>query len=226
MNKKLRSEPLNIAPYISGTIESRYVLDSLTGVILDLDNIDEKIKIYERQVKFWFLNIARTIENQENTCFIVLMICLSYIEGVEQYRRGMESDGKSRIFFRAGIKRIFNFGDGMNNKIDKLYTEARCGLFHYGMTGSLIVLSSEYNEAITFVDDDTIKINSNVFLNKVIEDFDNYLCELNNNNNLELREYFDRMYRFWYFYSIQYINSYNARTFLCFLFFIIILKIY
>lgn len=196
MTKKLRNEPLNIALYISGTNETRDVFDSLTGYTLNLDNIDDKIKIYERQVKYWFLNIASEIESQENTCFVVLMICLSYIEGVEKYRRGMISDNGSRIFFRESIKRIFNFGNDMDNKIDELYKEARCELFHIGMTGNSIVLSSEFDEAITFVNEDTIKINSTVFLNKIIEDFDNYICELNNNDNLELRENFDRMYHF------------------------------
>lgn len=197
MPKRLREYPLYIAPGISGVLKqdgSTEVCDEIDGEEINPNCIEDKIKIYERQVKGWFLGVAKSLTEQDDTNFVVLMVCLAYVEGVEQYRRGQSSNGNSRVWFREGIKRIFNLENVSNSKIDKLYGQGRCGLFHVGMSGGDIVLSSRFNEAINFTDLSTITINTDIFLNTLIEDFTTYIIDLKDQNNQTLRDCFDRMY--------------------------------
>lgn len=62
------------------------------------------------------------------------------------------------------------------------------------MSGGDIVLSSRFNEAINFTDPSTITINTEIFLNRLIDDFNMYISDLKNQNNQALRDYFDQMY--------------------------------
>lgn len=93
MPKRLRTDPIFIASDILGKINingSTDVRDLRTGRTLDPNNEFDKIYIYERQVIDWFLKPATNLSRykNKNKGFIVLMICISYLEGVEQYRRG------------------------------------------------------------------------------------------------------------------------------------------
>ena len=98
MSKRIRKEPLNIAPNIVGQIiehedQKKYlVIDRETGDSLNPSDPFDKIKIYERQVKGWFLNRATELVEGENNGFIVLMICISYFEGIQQMREGRKSE--------------------------------------------------------------------------------------------------------------------------------------
>ncbi len=61
MPKKLRSYPIYIAPKIRGVIKPngrREIYDEKRNEYLDQGSIDDQIKIYERQVKEWFLERA------------------------------------------------------------------------------------------------------------------------------------------------------------------------
>src|SRR5690554_3007343 len=112
MPKRLRREPIYIAPEIISRIDDSdrpWVFDERTGEELNPIDALDKIKIYERQVKDWFLNPALNLVKykSENKGFIVLMICLSYMEGVEEYRTGESSRNRSEVFFKNGLNRIY-----------------------------------------------------------------------------------------------------------------------
>ncbi len=192
-------EDIHIAPGITG---KRYDSEDLVIIVdsneehLDPEgNIEHKIRIFELQVKGWFLDRADECVGQENNGFLILMIATAYIEGVEQYRKGQSSNGRSREFFREGVKRIFGVNCGNPHSPD-FYSELRCGLFHNGMTGPRIRISSIYAEPIDLSDGNIIKINQNLFLKKVRDDFENYLTVLRNDGNSVLIDNFNRMYRF------------------------------
>jgi len=107
MPKQLRNYPIYIAPQIRGYLKSNgepVVFDERTNQNLDPNNIDEKIIIYERQVKEWFLNRASKFLRGKNNGFIVLMITISYIEDVQQYLNGQSSHGNSNRFFQEGMR--------------------------------------------------------------------------------------------------------------------------
>ena len=174
---------LYVAPHIRGKLEDNgtpLVVDELKNKNLDANNIDDKITIYERQVKGWFLNHATLLKNEEFTGFIILMLGISYIEGVEQYREGQSSHNGSRRFFKNGIKRIFNLNNVPEYKLNSFYDHARCGLFHTGMTGDKVIINSTFKEIIDFSNDDMIKINQKKFTNKIIKDFNDYIKDLKN----------------------------------------------
>lgn len=185
MPKRLRREPIYIAPEIIGQINDSgsFVFDERTGEELNPNEQFDKIKIYERQVKGWFLEPAFKLARykNENKGFIVLMICLSYIEGVEEYRSGESSRNRSQEFFRNGLKRIYpeRFTD---DQLNRFYTEARCGLFHNGMVRGQIIINSSFEESLSFPDEETIKVNPTKLLKDISSDFESFLRILREDN--------------------------------------------
>lgn len=197
MAKKLRREPIYIAPNIIGCINeegNHNIIDEINLRQLSPFDIDDKIYIYERQVNDWFLNVAENLikYKNKNKGFVVLMICLSYLEGVEQYRQGTSSNNNSAQFFKQAINKIYpqKFTD---NQLSSLYKEARCGLFHDGMTRSRIIINNSFQEGIQINNTD-IKISPSKFLNDIKHDFQSYLNELKNSTNQRARDNFNSMY--------------------------------
>lgn len=195
MSKKLRRNPINIAPEIVGWIDENmepHVYDNRHNENLDPRNVNDKIIIYERQVKDWFLNPATNLTRyrNRNKGFIVLMICLSYLEGIEQYRRGENSNGGSRAFFVSAMERLYP-NEFQNHQLEEFYSQARCGLFHNGMVRGKIIINNGFGKSVEFIGND-IKISPSKFLWKIKEDFESYLQELRTNE--QSRIIFDRMY--------------------------------
>jgi hypothetical protein len=197
MPKKLREEPIYLAPDILGFRDDNYVpviIDERTRANLHPHNIDDKIFIYKRQVTEWFLNRAVSLCHKKNNNFIVVMIATSYIEGIEQYRHGRLSNGRSREYFLIGMKRIFGIHDVTDNQLRELYKHLRCGLFHNGMSGDAVVLNRKLKNAIEFSVRGTIDINPKLFLSAIVQDFEHYINELSNIDNTVLRNNFDNMF--------------------------------
>lgn len=197
MPKRLRNEPIYLAPQILGWRDingNPVIYDEKTNEYLDSNNIDDKIKIYERQVLSWFLDRATRLIRGKNNGFIVLMITTSYIEGVQQYMNGNTSNNQSRIVFREGLKRIFALNNVRDSLLDDFYKHVRCGLFHNGMSGDKVVISNEFLEPIAFSQNQTININPRLFLNKIRDDFYVYISMLRDRNNAMERENFDYMF--------------------------------
>lgn len=197
MPKRLRSYQIYIAPQILGYLDTSgqpIVYDEKTEQSLDPNNINDKIIIYERQVKEWFLNRASRFLRGDKNGFIILMLLISYIEGVEQYRRGNQSIGNSGSYFKIGLQRIFDLHHVNGDKLDQFYHQVRCGLFHTGMTRHQVIISRNYTDPIDFSESDTIKINPKQFLEKIRIDFNNYIKELRDSTNEILRNNFNIMY--------------------------------
>lgn len=195
MSKKLRTEPLYIAPEIMGWIDENgnpLVFDERSETELDPRNEIDKILIYERQVKDWFLVPASNLikHKNKNKGFVVLMICLSYLEGVEQYKRGQTSNGNSRTFFISSMKKLYpnKFSD---SQLRTFYSQARCGLFHNGMVQGKIIINNEFSESLIFIGND-IKVSPSKLLKDIIIDFENYIQLLKTNQIA--RNLFTEMY--------------------------------
>lgn len=196
MPKRLRTVPIFVAPEISGYLDTNgmpIVIDNRTGNNLNPDIIDDKISIYERQVDEWFLLPATRLLEARNSGFVVLMICLSYIEGIQQYRAGENSINQSQQFFRRSMVRLFGNVFSNRNLLD-LYSEARCGLFHNGMTKGKVIINNNFAVAIRFPDNERIEISPSKLLEIITHDFTNYIRELRNTLNLELRNNFNQMF--------------------------------
>jgi len=96
-----------------------------------------------------------------------------------------------------------------DNQLSDLYRHLRCGLFHNGMSGEAIVLNRTLKNAIEFYNRVTIDINHSMFLAVIILDFNQYISDLNNQNNIQLRNHFDVMYLQQIYHSLilfSYIN--------------------
>ncbi len=196
MPKQLRDFWIYIAPKIKGRINDKgipEVFDERNGRNLDPLDINDKITIYERQVDGWFLNHASNLVRKDDAGFIVLMICIAYIEGVEQYRRGQCSHNNSRAFFKKSLRRIFGLETVSEEDLDEFYRQVRCGLFHSGMTEHKVIVSNNYEQIIDF-SDGMIKINPRLFLDKIKEHFRNYIDRLRNSTNQQEREKFNQMF--------------------------------
>jgi len=193
MSKKLRRTPIYIAPEIIGWIDESFkphIIDERNSLILDPANVYHKIDIYERQVRDWFLNPAKTFVKSKDKKFIALMVCLSYLEGVEQFRRGQSSNNQSRSFFVSAISRIYP-NKFLVQDLKDFYSEARCGLFHNGMVKGKIIINNRFLESLNFSGND-IEVSPTKFLRDIVQDFDNYVNELKTNE--QSRNYFDIMY--------------------------------
>lgn len=195
MPKRIREEPIYIAPGILGSIQDGdyFVFDEQNAEELNPENVFDKIKIYERQVKGWFLEPALKMVRYKpkNKGFIVLMTCLSYIEGVEQYKEGVESNGASKRTFRNGLRRLYPHFT-IDRQIDNLYGQGRCGLFHDGMVRGQIIIDNTFPDSIKFENNNDIKINPKKFLNDITNDFNNYIETLR--VDIVERDKFDRMF--------------------------------
>ena len=195
MSKRLRVTPIHIAPNILGYLDNHgipHIINEHTYENLSPYDINDKIVVYKAQVNGWFLKPAeRLLKSRHNTGFVVLMICLSYIEGVEQYRQGMPSNMNSKSFFINGLKRICPYLNDEDYNLGLLYKEARCGLFHNGMVDKRIIINNSFSPSIRFEEED-IRISPSKLLQDINNDFNTYLSELTIDH--VLRENFDRMF--------------------------------
>jgi hypothetical protein len=196
MPKRIRqNEDIYIAPNILGKYENgRYfaIDEKNNNEELNPNDIDDKITIYERQVKGWFLDRATRLVNGEYNGFIVLMICMSYLEGVEQYRQGQSSNGDSNNTFRRALNRMYP-NQYEDNDLRSLYIESRVGLFHDGMVRGNVIINNSFPSSLLF-ENGNIKISPKKLLDDIKGDFKQYIKDLRNLENEELRNNFNNMF--------------------------------
>lgn len=162
------------------------------GQRYEIGDFQTKLLVYRRRVEEWFLGHAERLAKEPHTDYAVLQIAMSQIEGIEEYRRGKDSSGKSKEFFRLGMRRIFDLttADVPDDKLNTFYTEVRCGLFHDGFTKrGAVLVSRSYIKAIEF-SDGFIKIHAPEFLKKVKAGFEAFLSDLSDENKAPEREKF------------------------------------
>ena len=173
------------------TISPHYTLSHFES-----GKVDE-IDIYEDRVVGWQLNHAKGLEHHPNkeirqhAGFVILQICIAYVEGHMQYFNGEDSTGQSPQFFKDGIRKIcLHLSDERvisDAWLDNLYGEVRCGLFHDGMTRRKVFLSGDYPSSIDFHTDASgvasvkaILINPHKLLQEIHDHFRGYIDDLRN----------------------------------------------
>ncbi len=152
---------------------------------LDPNNIDNQIKFYEDRVNGWFLEIAKKLSEEDNDAgFVILSLAIAYIEGNQQYREGKLSHKNSKKFFIKGMRRIFDKENVAQNILEDFYDQVRCGLFHDAITKKNVSISGMYQNPVRNING-KIMINPHRFLDKIIEDFKNYIYLLSTDNVLK-----------------------------------------
>ena len=131
------------------------------------------------------------MKEHHDAAFVVLQIALAQIEGIEQHRRGASSKSDSSGFFRTGLKRIFSFDESADAWLDEFYGLVRCGLVHDGMTRQRVDIDNRYPSALEY-DGTWIRVSPNKFLDAVRSYFEEYIADLKDPNNADLRDAFRR----------------------------------
>ncbi len=176
------------------------VYDELKKTHLNPQNIDDKILIYERQVKEWFIKPAELLLEtlgEAGSAFIILSVCLSYLEGIQQYIEGKDSKRESKEFFTKSFQRVYATAGLDDRAVRDVYDEARCGLFYDGMTRSRIVYNLKQNVSFRKTDNksqEMYEFRPRLCLEDMKADFNSYTKELQDPNNITRRDRFDGLY--------------------------------
>jgi hypothetical protein len=194
--------PIYVAPRMLGRYTKRgtvVVMDERNDVEINPCCLDGKILIYQRQVEGWFLDPAEYLLKQMYTQsgFVVLSICLSYLQAVQQYKEGQASIGRSRDFFLRAFQDVFSSSEMEDEFADLLYIEGRCGLFHDGMTRGKIAYDMELDKAFKVINNgsqDTIYFHPKYCLKGVKEHFADYISKLKREEEGRLRHNFYSMF--------------------------------
>ena len=92
------------------------------------------------------------------------------------------------------MKRVFGFRERDDSWIGTLYDDCRCGLFHDGMTRTRVMIENRYDVPVEY-DAGQIRISPNGFLDVVSRFFDQYVADLKDTTNVELRSRFEKMWQ-------------------------------
>lgn len=199
------------------TNDELHVSPRFKGDKLASGRLDDKIDVFEDQLKGWTLNHAYFLTDpanpsgNHNAGFAILMLCSAYFETLESCYRGRPSKpGESKAFFRAGFLRVFadlpakaqgkvqgNVEQEIQKLVNELYSEVRCGLYH-GMATKARVLISRTKMPVTFALNNfqlaAIVLDPWAFLEAVGKHLIIFLEELRDPGSTALRTSFEKFF--------------------------------
>ena len=140
-----------------------------------------------------FFNIAKKLRKDNEAGFVILMIASSYLESNQQYRDGSSSQGKSTIYIKKALKRIF---PNISIEEENIFVDGvRCGLFHEGITKKGIFINASQKDVfISNSQSGTLIVNPHKFLDAVRKDLEDYIKSLKRKRNNEERDKFGNMW--------------------------------
>lgn len=160
-------------------------------------DINAKIDIYKARVEGWFFDVAKQIvkDGENPGDYVAVMVALSYLEGVQQFREGEETpQGEAGAWFKESSRRVLvGLSNDINDILGRLWKETRCGLFHSGFPNGKVVLSHAGTNAV-MVDGEFIRIHPRLFVEQVSTDFEEYIADLRNEANKEARLKFEALW--------------------------------
>jgi hypothetical protein len=162
------------------------------------------IDVFEDRVRHWLLAPAKLMLAQPPSFGLVpaASIAVGYIEPIEIYISGEDSDRRSREFFCRGFHRIFQ-AEGQTEELQKaianaLYSALRCGFAHDGMPKQGINFSLAFQKPflITWAMKDgafvatgklqSAIVNPKLMIDRIEKHFDTYICDLRRGTNATL----------------------------------------
>ncbi|MBL0686445.1 MAG: hypothetical protein JJV95_06590 [Sulfurospirillum sp.] len=176
---------------------NKTLTDEDTKHKLDINNIDDMIIIFKREVEAWLFAPMNQLMNDDkdinssyrpfkNAIFMLFGI-FSYIEKIQRYKDGepyISGDSKSTKILTLGFKNIFGsnkkseFGD---KKISTILENTRHTMMHSGNIGDKVLLNYDYANAnaVTYIGSNKnlckIELNPYSMLLAIAKDFDEYL---------------------------------------------------
>ena len=173
---------------------------------LDNPSLEDLIDVFEDRVRWWLLVPAQALLQIPHGFVSAMCVLLTYFEGHAIYRRGEDSKGRSKVFFREAFADVFRDAKVkpilLESLSDALYEDARCGFFHDGTARDRILFSDKFDaEFIVTVPrvagqpDETgaiqsVLVNPKSFHRAVQTHFVSYIKMLRDANNLGLRANF------------------------------------
>jgi hypothetical protein len=159
-------------------------------------NLESKILIYEDRMNGWFLNYGISLKNDPSAGFILLMICVSYLEGNQQFREGRISElHETGSMLSKALRRMLTIPKEHEEAISLFVNAVRHGFSHDGIPRKEVLISNNL-AYIMMADPDKkiLLINPVLFLDLINLDLELYISSLKNPDNVELRTNFER---FW-----------------------------
>jgi hypothetical protein len=163
------------------------------------------VKIYGDRMRGWFIDHAKRLDKDGDAGYIVLMICVAYLEASEQYLQGRRPNaGESSTFVRNALIRVTNIKKPekplVKKAINMFVSHVRAGLFHDSMTRRNISIGRHYIGAISISDteDPALLINPSILLKAVEKDLEKYLgllIDKKNKNYRKLSENFEKQWK-------------------------------
>lgn len=195
---------------------------------LDINNLDEKILILEREIEKWLFHpmkklLEDDLENKlsyrpfKNAIFILYGI-FSYIEKIQRYKDGKPyrpEDTESTTILTFGFKNIFKpnqhdtFG---TEKISTILENTRHTMMHSGNIGDKTLLNYDYNNTtpVTYIGSNKylskIELNPTSMLSEIEKDFETYMLNLKNPRNTSLQANFKKVFDAVYSHEISILN--------------------
>ena len=196
--------------------DTKTLINEYNKQTLDINNIDDKIYILEQEVRQWIFHpMLKLVEDDKinkskyrpfkNAIFILYGI-FSYIEKIQRYKDGKpykSRDTESTKILTFGFKNIFKttqdeqFG---NTKIESILENTRHSMMHSGIIGDKVLLNYEYENSvpISYIGSNKelnkIELNPIFMLSEIINHFNNYINEIKNTSNINLRENFKTVF--------------------------------
>jgi hypothetical protein len=170
--------------------------------------VETLIDIYEDRLNGWILEPARILLEYEHGGFAILQILCSYFESYSMYEKGeLSKSATTREFFKSGFLSVFNdipekFSDNnIEEIIDIMYCDFRCGLDHWGLTKERIEIIDGKNAIACMVNPfignhiEKVSINCFYFIKAIENHSSYYIHNLRDNNKKELRAHFEKVFR-------------------------------
>lgn len=178
--------PLAISPH--------YYIEDFPGGL----SLDQKIEVFGDRVLGWQLVPAQELADKvPHSGFAVLHIVMNYFESIAKFRYGNRSTKESGKYFRLGFEWVFpEICAQIPNKaerraiLDSMYSKIRCGIYHAGIPGMGIVLTGGLPGAME-IRQEAIVINPHKIVDPLKNHLSNYLREIRNPANENLRKNFE-----------------------------------
>ncbi|MDA8405240.1 MAG: hypothetical protein M0T73_00020 [Deltaproteobacteria bacterium] len=101
---------------------------------------EDKISVFLDRVEGWQLGIADLLSiTIPSAGWPVLRLLFSYFEMIAKYQYGFVKKRESSRYFQLGLESVFGkeefFSEDLKSKINTIYEEGRCSLYHGGSLG-------------------------------------------------------------------------------------------
>jgi hypothetical protein len=124
----------------------------------------------------------------------MLSMMMAYFENIQKFKDGYHKEGKSEAFFTKGLKWVypkFKSHKDSSTLAALVYEQARCGMYHVGLTGTKIILDCSISSGIG-ITKGTIKMCPGKLVDDIQNHFDQYIKDLKNPSNKDLRTNFEK----------------------------------